>query len=31
VWAAAGHAHTIFAITFAELVRVTGGEVVEVN
>ena len=31
VWAAAGHAHTVFAITFAELVRVTGGEVVEVN
>ena len=31
VWAAAGHAHTVFPITFDELVRVTGGEVVEVN
>ena len=31
VWAAAGHAHTVFAITFEELVRVTGGDVVEVN
>ena len=31
VWAAAGHAHTVFAITFDELVRVTGGEVVPVN
>jgi prolyl-tRNA editing enzyme YbaK/EbsC (Cys-tRNA(Pro) deacylase) len=31
VWAAAGHAHTVFAITFDELVRVTGGEVVTVN
>jgi prolyl-tRNA editing enzyme YbaK/EbsC (Cys-tRNA(Pro) deacylase) len=31
VWAAAGHAHTVFAITIAELVRVTGGEVVDVN
>lgn len=31
VWAAAGHAHTVFAITFAELVRVTGGDVVKVN
>ena len=31
VWAAAGHAHTVFAITFAELVRVTGGDVVDVN
>lgn len=31
VWAAAGHAHTVFAITFDELVRVTGGEVVAVN
>lgn len=25
VWAAAGHAHTVFPITFADLVRVTGG------
>ncbi|NUR61331.1 MAG: YbaK/EbsC family protein [Catenulispora sp.] len=31
VWAAAGHAHTVFAISFDELVRVTGGEVVAVN
>ena len=31
VWAAAGHPHTVFPITFAELVRVTGGEVVAVN
>ena len=26
VWAAAGHAHTVFPTTFDELVRVTGGE-----
>ena len=26
VWAAAGHAHTVFPTTFAELVRITGGE-----
>jgi prolyl-tRNA editing enzyme YbaK/EbsC (Cys-tRNA(Pro) deacylase) len=26
VWAAAGHAHTVFATTFEELVRITGGE-----
>jgi prolyl-tRNA editing enzyme YbaK/EbsC (Cys-tRNA(Pro) deacylase) len=25
VWAAAGHAHTVFATSFAELVRITGG------
>jgi len=31
VWAAAGHPHTVFAITFAELVRVPGSEVVAVN
>ena len=31
VWAAAGHAHTVFAITFADLVRVTGGDVIDVN
>jgi prolyl-tRNA editing enzyme YbaK/EbsC (Cys-tRNA(Pro) deacylase) len=31
VYAAAGHAHTIFAISFDELVRVTGGEVVTVD
>ena len=26
IWAAAGHAHTVFATTFDELVRITGGE-----
>jgi prolyl-tRNA editing enzyme YbaK/EbsC (Cys-tRNA(Pro) deacylase) len=26
VWAAAGHAHTVFPTTFDELVRITGGE-----
>ncbi|MET0974824.1 MAG: YbaK/EbsC family protein [Leifsonia sp.] len=26
VWAAAGHAHTVFPTTFAELVRITDGE-----
>ncbi|NQX12056.1 YbaK/EbsC family protein [Microbacteriaceae bacterium VKM Ac-2855] len=26
VWAAAGHAHTVFAIGYDDLVRVTGGE-----
>ncbi|PPG56906.1 aminoacyl-tRNA deacylase [Rathayibacter sp. AY1C7] len=26
VWAAAGHAHTVYPTSFAELVRVTGGE-----
>jgi prolyl-tRNA editing enzyme YbaK/EbsC (Cys-tRNA(Pro) deacylase) len=31
VWAAAGHAHTIFPISFGELVRVTGGEVITVE
>jgi prolyl-tRNA editing enzyme YbaK/EbsC (Cys-tRNA(Pro) deacylase) len=31
VYAAAGHAHTIFPISFDELVRVTGGEVVTVD
>jgi prolyl-tRNA editing enzyme YbaK/EbsC (Cys-tRNA(Pro) deacylase) len=31
VWAAAGHPHTVFAISFDELVRVTDGEVVTVN
>ena len=25
VWAAAGHAHTVFATSFGELVRITGG------
>jgi len=31
VWAAAGHAHAIFPISFDELVRVTGGDVVTVD
>nr|WP_233265646.1 YbaK/EbsC family protein [Leifsonia sp. AG29] len=31
VWAAAGHAHTVFPTTFAELVRITGGEVAPVE
>ena len=26
VWAAAGHAHTVFPTTYDELVRITGGE-----
>jgi len=30
VWAAAGHAHTVFPTTFDELVRITGGEPTEV-
>jgi prolyl-tRNA editing enzyme YbaK/EbsC (Cys-tRNA(Pro) deacylase) len=29
VWAAAGHPHTVFRLTYAELVRVTGGQVVQ--
>ena len=31
VWAAAGHARTVFPTTFDELVRITGGEPVEVE
>ena len=31
LWAAAGHAHTVFPITFADLVRVTGGTVAPVT
>ncbi|WP_153345607.1 YbaK/EbsC family protein [Nocardia aurantia] len=31
VWAAAGHPHTVFATTFAELVEMTGGQPVAVN
>jgi len=31
VWAAAGHVHTVFPTSFAELVRVTGGEPAEVE
>jgi prolyl-tRNA editing enzyme YbaK/EbsC (Cys-tRNA(Pro) deacylase) len=31
VWAAAGHAHTVFPTSFAELLRITGGEVTSVT
>ncbi|MHA6694331.1 YbaK/EbsC family protein [Homoserinimonas sp. A520] len=31
VWAAAGHAHTVFPTTFEELLRVTGGEATAVT
>jgi prolyl-tRNA editing enzyme YbaK/EbsC (Cys-tRNA(Pro) deacylase) len=31
VWAAAGHAHTVFPTSFAELVRVTGGTPADVG
>ncbi|MEV4182210.1 YbaK/EbsC family protein [Streptosporangium canum] len=31
VWAAAGHPHTVFPTSFAELVRITGGTPVEVE
>lgn len=31
VWAAAGHAHTVFPTTFAELVRITGGTPADVG
>ncbi|GAA4159854.1 YbaK/EbsC family protein [Gryllotalpicola daejeonensis] len=30
LWAAAGHAHTVFPLSYAELLRVTGGTEVEV-
>jgi prolyl-tRNA editing enzyme YbaK/EbsC (Cys-tRNA(Pro) deacylase) len=30
VWAAAGHAHTVFPTSFDELLRITGGEAVRV-
>ena len=30
VWAAAGHAHTVFPTTYTELLRITGGEPVAV-
>jgi prolyl-tRNA editing enzyme YbaK/EbsC (Cys-tRNA(Pro) deacylase) len=29
IWAAAGHPHTVFRLTYAELVRITGGEQIE--
>jgi prolyl-tRNA editing enzyme YbaK/EbsC (Cys-tRNA(Pro) deacylase) len=31
VWAAAGHAHTVFPTTFAELVKITGGSAADVG
>jgi prolyl-tRNA editing enzyme YbaK/EbsC (Cys-tRNA(Pro) deacylase) len=31
IWAAAGHPHAVFALTFADLVRWTGGTVAEVK
>ncbi len=31
VWAAAGHAHTVFPTTFEELVRLTGGQIIAVE
>jgi prolyl-tRNA editing enzyme YbaK/EbsC (Cys-tRNA(Pro) deacylase) len=31
VWAAAGHPHTVFPTSFAELVRITGGAAAEVG
>lgn len=31
LWAAAGHAHTVFPLSFDELVRLTGGDVREVT
>ncbi|MEO7405358.1 MAG: YbaK/EbsC family protein [Burkholderiales bacterium] len=30
IWAAAGHPHTVFQLTFAELVRITGGLIADV-
>ena len=31
VWAAAGHAHTVFPTSFAELIRITGGTPADVG
>ena len=31
VWAAAGHPHTVFPTSYEELVRITGGQPVEVS
>jgi prolyl-tRNA editing enzyme YbaK/EbsC (Cys-tRNA(Pro) deacylase) len=30
IWAAAGHPHTVFRLTYEELLRITGGQQVEV-
>jgi prolyl-tRNA editing enzyme YbaK/EbsC (Cys-tRNA(Pro) deacylase) len=29
LWAAAGHPHTVFRLTYAELLRITGGTEIE--
>lgn len=31
VWAAAGHSHSVFATTYGELLRITGGQACEVD
>ena len=31
VWAAAGHAHTVFPTSFAELIRITGGSPADIG
>jgi prolyl-tRNA editing enzyme YbaK/EbsC (Cys-tRNA(Pro) deacylase) len=31
IWAAAGHAHTVFPTSYAELIRITGGQPAEVS
>jgi hypothetical protein len=31
VWAAAGHVHTVFPTSFAELIRITGGAPADVG
>src|ERR1022692_3072733 len=31
IWAAAGHAHTVFPPSYAELIRITGGQPAEVS
>ena len=31
VWAAAGHSHSVFATTYDELLRITGGQPMEVT
>ena len=30
IWAAAGHPHTVFPLTYEELLRITGGQAIEV-
>lgn len=31
IWAAAGHSHAVFPMTYADLVRITGGDIVPVD